>query len=125
MSILGDARQAIVDKLSLAGLVGVLDPTAIHPPCVLIGPPDIERLAVGGQCVTVTAVFPVVVLVVGPGNGGSLDQLLGDVPAAMIALAHDKPSEATPAVYVVETNGQAREYPAYEFTCTKMIRINP
>lgn len=120
MGAVDDYRAAVLAKLNDAGLNAMDDPATVTPPCVLLGPPVFERIALLGPVVKVLATFPVRVLVVGPGNAGALAALLGDVPAALVALARDKPSEATPFVYVVS---DAVEHPGYEFTITREITL--
>lgn len=119
MGAVDDYRADVLAKLAAAGLNALDDPADVTPPCVLLGPPVFERIALLGPVVKVLATFPVRVLVIGPGNAGALSALLGDVPTALVALAKQKPSEATPFVYVA---GEL-EHPGYEFTITKEITL--
>lgn len=113
------ARQALADKLLAAGLKPSLQPGQAAP-YVLVALPFIEKARTLGDCVSVSAEYRILVLAPGPGDDSSAQQLLTDIAKALVALAKDMPSEATPTQYGPEN----APLPAYEFTVTKHVRIS-
>lgn len=117
MSAAGDFRAELAQKASDAGFLAVTDPAKVVPPCVLVDVP-VYGETLGLRPCSVNVTVPVFVVARGPAGEASLGPHLDMVEALIPILRADR---SDPTLLEVGTN----QYPAYELTITRPLRLNP
>lgn len=110
---LAGALQAVIDRLTAAGIAATGDPGALSP-VVLVGPPTIPPTVFGNP--TVDVQFPIVCIHPPPGNAAAVAWLLTTASAVIDELSPCSAS-GTPGTY-----GDPPQ-PAYTVTVTGSVPL--
>lgn len=117
MSAAGDLRAELADKATDAGFLAVTDPAKVVPPCVLVDVPEYGDI-IGLRPCSVQVTLAVFVVARPPADEASLGPHLDMVEALIPVL---RPDRVLPTLLQVGTN----QYPAYEFTVSRPLRLTP